>query len=113
MTTAAPRAFVIGSPIAHSRSPMLHGFWLDTMGLPGAYEAVHVLPEALDRFMSGFRDAGFAGGNVTVPHKQAVFAFVDQVAPEAEAIGAVNTVWLDGATMVGGNTDAYGFLNQP
>jgi shikimate dehydrogenase len=80
--------------------------------LPGAYEAVEVAPEALDAFMTGFRKAGFVGGNVTVPHKQAVFAFVDRVEPEAAAIGAVNTVWVEGDTLVGGNTDSYGFLTN-
>jgi shikimate dehydrogenase len=91
---------------------MLHGFWLRTLGLPGAYEAVDVAPEALDPFMTGFRKAGFVGGNVTVPHKQAVFAFVDRVAPEAAAIGAVNTVWVEEGKLVGGNTDTYGFLTN-
>jgi shikimate dehydrogenase len=62
--------------------------------------------------MTGFRAAGFVGGNVTVPHKQAVFAFVDRVEPEAAAIGAVNTVWMEGETLVGGNTDSYGFLTN-
>ncbi len=82
------------------------------MGLHGAYEAVEVAPDSLDPFMTGFRAAGFVGGNVTVPHKQAVFAFVDRVEPEAAAIGAVNTVWLEGTTLVGGNTDSYGFLTN-
>jgi len=107
-----PRAFVIGRPISHSRSPLLHGFWLRTLGLPGAYEAVDVAPDSLDPFMTGFRKAGFVGGNVTVPHKQAVFAFVDRVAPEAAAIGAVNTVWVEEGKLVGGNTDSYGFLTN-
>jgi shikimate dehydrogenase len=106
----APSAFVIGSPIAHSRSPLLHGFWLETLAVPGRYQAIEVLPDDLPRFIAGFRAAGFVGGNVTIPHKQAVFASVDRVEPEAAAIGAVNTVWLEGDTLVGGNTDAYGFL---
>jgi shikimate dehydrogenase len=72
------------------------------MALPGAYEAVEVAPDALDAFMTGFRQSGFVGGNVTVPHKQAVFAFVDRVEPEAAAIGAVNTVWVEGGVLVGG-----------
>ena len=103
---------MIGSPIRHSRSPLLHGFWLETLHIPGSYEAIEVFPEDLDRFMTGFRGAGFVGGNVTVPHKQGVFAFVDRVAPEAAGIGAVNTVWLEGSAIVGGNTDAYGFLTN-
>ncbi len=83
-----------------------------TLDRPGAYEAVGVAPDSLEAFMTGFRDAGFVGGNVTVPHKQAVFAFVDRVEPEAAAIGAVNTVWIEGGTLVAGNTDSYGFLTN-
>ena len=103
-------AFVIGHPVAHSRSPMLHRFWLRSLGLPGQYDAVDVAPEALGGFIAGLRDAGFVGGNVTLPHKQAVFAHLGRVEPEAAAIGAVNTIWTEGGTLVGGNTDAYGFL---
>ena len=109
-TAAPPRAFVIGHPVSHSRSPLLHGFWLREHGLQGAYEALDVAPEALPRFIATFRKAGFAGGNVTVPHKQAVIPLLDRVEPEAASVGAVNTVWLDQGALVGGNTDVHGFL---
>ena len=106
----APRAFVIGQPIAHSRSPVLHGHWLETLGLPGSYERVDVAPDDLAGFIAGLRDAGFVGGNVTVPHKTAVLGLVQELDDAARHIGAVNTLWFEGDTLCGGNTDALGFL---
>ncbi len=105
-----PRAFVIGHPVAQSRSPLLHGHWLRTMDLPGSYENICVAPEALPAFVRGLREAGFAGGNVTVPHKAAVLSLVDDLDEAARAIGAVNTLWFEGGRLRGGNTDAFGFL---
>ena len=104
-----PRAFVTGWPVAHSRSPMIHGTWLAELGLPGSYEAVAVEPQDFAAFLGGLRAQGFVGGNVTIPHKEAAFALVDRRDAAAEAIGAVNTLWFEGGTLVGGNTDAYGF----
>jgi shikimate dehydrogenase len=89
---------------------MLHGFWLRTLGLPGRYEAQEVAPEALAAFMTGLRGAGFTGGNVTIPHKLAVISYLSRIDPAAAAIGAVNTIWTEGDQLVGGNTDAHGFL---
>ncbi|MCW6508231.1 shikimate dehydrogenase [Lichenifustis flavocetrariae] len=109
--TATPRAFVIGQPITHSRSPLLHGHWLETLGLPGSYERVEVAPERLAEFVSGLRQAGFVGGNVTVPHKTGVLALVDELDDAARTIGAVNTLWFEGDRLWGGNTDAIGFLS--
>ena len=105
-----PRAFVIGHPVAHSRSPRLHHFWLRDYGLAGRYEKIDVAPDDLPAFVAGLRAAGFAGGNVTVPHKTAIMALVDEVDAAARAIGAVNTLWFDGARLTGGNTDAIGFV---
>ena len=104
-----PRAFVTGWPIRHSRSPLIHGTWLGALGLAGSYERIAVEPDAFPAFLSGLRDAGFIGGNVTIPHKEAAFAGVARRDAAAEAIGAVNTVWFEGDRLVGGNTDAYGF----
>ncbi len=108
--TPGPRAFVIGHPVGHSRSPLIHGHWLDAYGLAGSYEKVPVAPEDLDAFVRGLRAAGFVGGNVTVPHKQRVLDLADAVDEAADAIGAANTLWFDGDDLVAGNTDALGFL---
>ncbi|MDE3239613.1 MAG: shikimate dehydrogenase [Paracoccaceae bacterium] len=112
MPANPPRAFVMGHPISHSRSPMLHGYWLKHYGIPGSYEMLDVAPEAIPDFFKGFRAAGWAGGNVTVPHKTAVIPFLDRVDPAATAMGAVNTLWWEGEALVGGNTDAIGFLGN-
>ncbi len=107
-----PRAFVVGHPIAHSRSPMLHGYWLRTLGLAGSYEMVDVPPEELDAFFASLRERGFVGGNITVPHKTAAMANVARIDDAARQIGAVNTIWLEDGDLVGGNTDAFGFLGN-
>lgn len=111
-TNDAPRAFVIGHPIAQSRSPLIHGFWLQEHGLAGSYEKIDVSPEALPGFIGRMAQAGFAGGNVTVPHKTAVMAFADDVENAALAIGAANTLWFEGGRLVAGNTDAAGFVHS-
>ncbi|ACL56276.1 shikimate dehydrogenase [Methylobacterium nodulans] len=107
----APKAFVVGHPIAHSRSPLIHGHWLSAHGLAGSYERLDVAPEAFADFLSGFPASGFVGGNVTIPHKEAAFRLVATMTPRAERIGAVNTLSLDAAGRLhGDNTDAPGFL---
>ncbi|SKA35453.1 shikimate dehydrogenase [Consotaella salsifontis] len=106
MTT---RAFVTGWPIAHSRSPLIHGFWLREHGIDGAYDRIAVSPEDFSSFLTGLAAAGLAGGNVTIPHKEMAFANVDRRTGDAEAIGAVNTLWFEKGRLVGGNTDAHGF----
>jgi len=109
-TAATPRACVIGWPVAHSRSPLIHGYWLDLYGLAGQYDKQAVSPEDFPEFMRQFSASGLIGANVTVPHKEAAFGLVDRREPAAETIRAVNTVWLDGNETVGDNTDVYGFL---
>ena len=106
----APRAFVIGHPISHSRSPLIHGHWLKRHGLTGSYEKIAVAPEDLDAFVAGLRASGFVGGNVTVPHKGRVLELADAVDEAADAIGAANTLWFDDGDLVAGNTDAEGFV---
>ncbi|RIY02770.1 shikimate dehydrogenase [Aureimonas flava] len=105
----ACRAFVTGWPIAHSRSPLIHGTWLRELGLAGSYERIAVRPEGFAAFLEGLAADGFAGGNVTIPHKEAAFAACARLDAAAEAIGAVNTLWFEGGRLTGGNTDAYGF----
>ncbi|KQT85665.1 shikimate dehydrogenase [Aurantimonas sp. Leaf443] len=104
-----PKAFVTGWPVWHSRSPLIHGAWLARHGLEGSYRRVGVPPEEIATFLATMREAGFVGGNVTIPHKVAAFEAAARRDGDAEAIGAVNTLWFEGGTLVGGNTDAYGF----
>lgn len=106
------KAFVIGHPIAHSRSPLIHGQWLAEHGIDGSYEAIDVAPEALPGFFERLRSGEFAGGNVTIPHKEAVFALCDSVDPLATTIGAVNTLVLHDGKVHGSNTDYLGFLGN-
>ena len=94
-----PRCFVIGHPVAHSRSPLIHGTWLAEHGLAGSYERVDVAPADLPGFVERLRAGEFTGGNVTVPHKQAMLPQIDEVSEAARAVGAVNTVWRDGACL--------------
>lgn len=103
------KAFVCGHPIAHSRSPMIHGHWLKSHGIDGSYTAVDVAPEDFSAFLEGLAATGFRGGNVTIPHKEVAFAAVQRCDEAAEQIGAVNTLWFDDGILWGGNTDAYGF----
>lgn len=113
---AVPRAGVIGWPVAHSRSPKLHGYWLKHYGLEGRYDRLPVPPEGLSEFMAALRAGwaeGFRGVNVTIPHKEAVMPFLDEIDPGARRIGAVNTITLrpDGS-LHGRNTDAFGFIEN-
>jgi shikimate dehydrogenase len=105
------RAGVIGWPVAHSLSPRIHRFWLAEHGIAGRYEAVIVPPDWLEDAVDGFRAGGWAGFNVTVPHKEAILGLLDSLDPAARAIGAVNTVVAVGeGKFEGRNTDAPGFL---
>jgi len=105
-----PRACVIGHPIAQSRSPMLHGYWLRTLGIAGSYERVDVPLDQVPAFFAGFHAQGFTGCNVTAPNKEAALRAVARVEPAAAMIGAVNTVWTEDGVLVGGNTDVHGFV---
>jgi len=105
-----PTAVILGWPVRHSRSPMIHRHWLATLGIPGDYVPLPVEPERIDVVLNGFAALGYVGGNVTVPHKEAAFRAVRTADDVAAALGAVNTLWLDGDRLVGGNTDAAGFL---
>ncbi len=104
-------AGIIGWPVAHSRSPRLHGFWLDRHGIDGAYVPLPVRPENLVSAVRSLRDVGFRGGNVTIPHKETVVAACDRLEPSAERAGAVNTlIFGDDGTITGANTDGSGFV---
>ncbi len=103
-------ACVIGWPIAHSRSPLIHGYWLREYGIDGTYTKEPVQPENLAWFLSTLKERGFAGCNVTVPHKEAAFQAAQIRASSAVAVGAANTLWFDGEALACANTDTYGFM---
>jgi shikimate dehydrogenase len=105
------RACVIGWPVEHSRSPLIHRYWLQQYGIDGAYEKESVRPEALARFLGSLGAQGFAGANVTLPHKEAALRLATVADEAARAIGAANTLWLDQTgRLCASNTDAYGFM---
>ncbi len=107
---SVPQACIIGHPVKHSRSPMLHGYWLRTLGLPGHYGMRDVPPAEIAAFLGNLRGEGLVGANVTVPHKLAALAAVKHADEAARATGAANTLWFEGDDLCGGNTDVYGFL---
>ena len=104
------RACVIGWPIAHSRSPAIHGYWLDRYKIDGAYTKEAVEPDQIETFLRGMADAGIAGCNATIPHKEAVFRLADERDASAVAVGAANTVWREGTRLYASNTDTYGYM---
>lgn len=104
-------AGVMGWPVAHSRSPRLHGFWLERYKIDGAYLPIPVAPPHFRDAVRILPHIGFAGVNITVPHKEAALAAVDRVEPVARRIGAVNTIIVSAdGTLVGTNSDAHGFM---
>ena len=107
------RACVIGWPVEHSRSPAIHRYWLDLYGIDGAYEIEAVRPEELAGFLGSLGERGYAGANVTLPHKEEALRLAPVVDEAARAIGAANTLWLDAAGRLNAsNSDAYGFITN-
>ncbi|CCG07550.1 shikimate dehydrogenase [Pararhodospirillum photometricum] len=113
MTGKARVAAVIGWPVSHSRSPRLHGTWLERHGIDGAYVPLAVRPEDAEAALRALPRLGFAGANVTVPHKETAFAVADILTERARRMGAVNTLVVqpDGR-LLGDNTDGFGFLEN-
>jgi shikimate dehydrogenase len=106
-------AGVMGYPVAHSRSPRLHGLWLQRHSIAGAYLPLLVAPDDLARAFDGLRAMGFRGCNVTLPLKEKALVLVDRADELARRIGAVNTVVLgETGELVGSNTDAFGFVEN-
>jgi shikimate dehydrogenase len=107
-----PYAEVIGDPIAQSKSPKIHNFWLGKLGIEADYRACHVTPDQLPAYLAARReDPDWRGCNVTMPHKQAVMPLLYSVEPPADSIGAVNTIYpAFDRLLAGTNTDAAGFL---
>lgn len=112
-TNIIHRAAVIGSPISQSLSPLMHSYWFQSEGMSGSYEALEVAAEELKAALSSFRTQGYAGFNVTVPHKTAILPLLDRITPLARQMGAVNTVKINAdGTTTGINTDGIGFLKH-
>ena len=109
--TKARAACLIGWPAAHSRSPLIHHYWLRTLGIEGGYNIEAVPPEGLAEFVLHLSAHGFVGANVTLPHKERALALS---APDARAraVGAANTLWYDGGELRSTNTDIEGFLHN-
>ena len=108
-----PLAGVIGHPVAHSRSPKLHGHWLKTLELPGFYVPMDVTPADFETVVRALPKAGFVGANVTVPHKETAMHLADHVSDRASVIGAANTlVFRDDGSIHADNTDGYGFMEN-
>lgn len=106
-------AEVIGDPIAHSKSPLIHGFWLEALGIEADYRAEHVTPDKLADYIASRRgDANWRGCNVTIPHKVDVLELVGDPGGIRDSIGAMNTIFRDeSGTLIGTNTDAGGFFS--
>lgn len=108
-----PLAGVIGSPIAHSKSPQIHGHWLKTYGIEGYYVPMDVAASDLVDVVRTMPKMGFVGANVTIPHKEAILSIADQVTDRAILIGAANTlIFRKDGKIHADNTDGYGFLEN-
>jgi shikimate dehydrogenase len=106
------KACIVGDPVAHSRSPMVHGYWLKQYGIAGEYLREHVTPDQFPEFLQGLKNRGYAGCNITIPHKEAALALIDEIDDTARAIGALNTVVVEGDRLIGFNTDISGFIDN-
>src|SRR6201987_3418997 len=104
-------ACVIGWPVGHSRSPLIHNYWIKQHGLDAEYRREAVSPEQFGDFITHLVERGYVGANVTVPHKEAALA-LSQPDERAKAVGAANTLWLDGGVLRSTNTDVEGFLDN-
>ncbi len=101
---------VIGWPISHSRSPLIHGYWLKQHGISGSYDKTAVEPHELSVFINRLRDGERVGTNVTLPHKEAAIAFVDEPDDRVRRIGVLNTIWRESGKLHATSTDGPGFL---
>jgi shikimate dehydrogenase len=105
-------ACVVGWPVSHSRSPLIHGYWLARYGIAGSYGREAVRPEAVTDFLRNLRANGYVGCNVTLPHKEAALRVADEALPAARAAGAANTLWYECDRLIADNTDGIGFVNN-
>ena len=112
MTNPTRRACIMGQPVAQSRSPMIHGYWIKQMGVDGAYDFKELSSAEFPGFIAALGSNGYAGGNVTAPHKEAAFRGVAKRDAAAKAIGAVNVIWVENGVLMGGNSDTHGFIDN-
>ncbi|MFK3778748.1 shikimate dehydrogenase [Agrobacterium sp. NPDC089420] len=111
--TLTINAFVAGYPIKHSRSPIIHSYWLKKFGIDGAYRAVEISPEDFPDFIAQLKQGKAdmpVGGNVTIPHKEVAYRLADRPDALAEELGAANTIWVEEGRVHATNTDGYGFV---
>jgi shikimate dehydrogenase len=104
------KASVIGWPITHSRSPLIHGFWLKQLGIEGQYEKHAVAPDELKAFIDTLRSGEHVGTNVTLPHKEHAVVLVDEPDDRVRRIGALNTIWRENGKLCATSTDGQGFM---
>jgi shikimate dehydrogenase len=109
--TSGRAACVIGWPVEHSRSPLIHNYWLEHYGIAGEYRRELVPPEEFATFVGSLAARGYIGANVTLPHKEAALA-LSEPDERARAVGAANTLWLDDGVLRSTNTDVEGFLDN-
>ncbi|MCC2612810.1 shikimate dehydrogenase [Neorhizobium petrolearium] len=109
--TLLVNAFVTGWPVKHSRSPLIHNYWLKQFDITGTYKAEAVSEEDFPAFIQALKDgsSGYRGGNVTIPHKELAFRLADRPDALAEELGASNTLWMENGLLNATNTDGYGF----
>ena len=116
-SVAEPAAFclagVMGWPVAHSRSPIIHNYWLKKYGMTGSYVPLPVVPGTLGTAIAGLKALGFKGCNLTIPHKVEAMAFMDELDTNAKRVGAVNTIVVQAdGSLKGLNTDGYGYIQS-
>lgn len=111
LPTKVPAACLIGWPAAHSRSPLIHHYWLRTLGIEGGYVIEAVPPDEFGDFVQRLSIRGFVGANVTIPHKESALA-LSVPDDRARAVGAANTLWYDSGELRSTNTDVEGFINN-
>ena len=111
MNQTIPAACVIGWPVEHSRSPLIHGYWIERHKLAADYRREAVKPEAFADFLRDLAARGYVGASVTLPHKEAALA-LSQPDDRARAVGAANTLWLDDGQLLSTNTDVEGFTGN-
>jgi shikimate dehydrogenase len=112
MTAPKIQACIIGWPVAHSRSPIIHGYWLKKYGIDGSYTKRAVEPAEVAAFLRNLAKEGLAGCNVTIPHKQAAYAAAAERTDAARAVAVANTLWLEGGRLHADNTDGIGFVRH-